>query len=174
MLKYLIMVLFYMALFFSVYTKCYAESSYVYCANEKGGWKWLFDDSNIFLTTTGYWRMIWLSDEFYIRYFELSDGKKEFVRLKKLCAKNYGNEYNIVQPAIWQVNHWWPFLVENSFIANGIFSIYRIPNKMNFPFMSQVKMITLKNIYPLDDPKHDFLTFGDLKLMCLRSTSNCW
>ena len=174
MLKFILMKLFYIAVFLGIYCKCYAETTSVYCANSKGVWNWLVDDKNSYVNVTGYWRTIWLSDHIFMVYFELSDGKNEFNRLKDLCVKNIGKDYNIVQPANSFGSDWLPFLVDNNYITNGNFFIYKYINKLAYPFGYKIKKIFLKNIYPLNNTNNNFLTFSDLNSMCLRLQSRCW
>lgn len=166
--------LFYAIFFVGIYLNCYAETSYVYCANEIGKWKWLQNKDNSYVKVAGYWNRSWLSNNTYIIYFELSDGKTEYLRLKNLCAENFGKEFKIVQPANRKFQDWQPFMVENSYMTNGIFNIYRYTLWSNNSFTANLEKVLLKNIYLLDDPNFYFLTFEDLRMMCKHRSRICW
>ena len=131
---------------FVIMTPVFAEPKkiYTYCVSENKEWLWLKNESNDYIQLMGQIKTaIALSNDWVENYnFEFFEVQEEnalekIQYLQKLCQRNFGERFHIVQPAYNRLSPWmiFSFKHENEiYFTSGYFgNYYEIPPKITNP-----------------------------------------
>ncbi|WP_338635421.1 hypothetical protein [Spirobacillus cienkowskii] len=99
----------------------YFNKTFVYCASRyNNNWFWLKDEYGRYQTLSGDWKIKTFCG-FQFSYFLIKKPSLYKVnKLAQMCVNNYGEDYDIIQPADTSFfKYWYPFAITDDKYLNG-------------------------------------------------------
>lgn len=100
-----------------VVSNIYADTTYVFCADENRKWEWLKENGN-YVSVNGKWKKKY-QDETYYKYFQLENNIKVEYFVNK-CKQKFGESFIYAQPANNRGSEWAIFGQSENNLSCGI------------------------------------------------------
>ncbi len=104
-----------------VVNNLYADTEYVFCADENRKWEWLKENGN-YVSVHGEWKKEYI-DDIYYNYFQLENNIKVEELINK-CKQEFGESFKYAQPADNKFSKWAIFGESENKISCGIVNMY--------------------------------------------------